>query len=126
MLAATAWSGCAANVMARARASSSLDLCETDLAYIGNSRKSRPVLAPDVTQERRSVEQFRRGYAKQAKRVPRMQARTHNPRTARKPSYEEFRPRANHDRRIVADKHNIDSRCAKARSSVGAAPRSNV
>jgi hypothetical protein len=36
-----------------------------------------------------------------------MQARTQNPRAGREPNYEGFRPRANHDGRIVVDKHNI-------------------
>jgi len=38
-----------------------------------------------------------------------MQAHSHNPRADREPSYEGFRPRANNDRWIVVDKHNINT-----------------
>jgi hypothetical protein len=38
-----------------------------------------------------------------------MQARTHYPRAGREPNYKEFGRRANHDGRIVVDKHNIDT-----------------
>ncbi len=48
-----------------------------------------------------------------------MQTHTNNLRAGREPSYKRIGPWANHDRRIVVDKHNADDRlCPKAQKIV--------
>src|SRR5258708_36134308 len=67
------------------------------------------VYAPNVTEGRRSVEEFRRRHAEHSRRAPRMQTHTNNLRAGRELSYKRIGPWANHDRRIVVDKHNVNT-----------------